>query len=417
VVGEPVHASSVFDHREAWEEATVTAIAGKVFWLCAAGVGYVYAGYPAALWALTRKRSPDTITTTAARPPVSMIIAAYNEEAAIAAKIENSLALDYPDLELIVVSDGSNDATAAIASGYADRGVVALHDPARNGKSAALNRGAAAARGEILVFSDANNDFDRTAIEALVGAFADPRVGGATGQKTVLTDSAVGESEGLYWRYEAAIREMESTLGSCTAANGEILAVRADAFQPIPADIINDDLYLAMTILSSGRRFVYVPGAISREKPSDSMSSERERRSRMSAGRFALIARPGFATGGGPLLSWQFFSHKVGRLAVPFLLLAAAVASLLAAFGGGTRRGIVDLAPPWAGIAVAGQVAVYGAAAVGIADPPALGSSPVAKVCRALGYLVAGNLSVLSGWWRFVRGQQTVQWERVGRSQ
>jgi poly-beta-1,6-N-acetyl-D-glucosamine synthase len=396
----------------------VTAIAGKLFWLCTAGVGYVYAGYPAVLWALTRRRRPPaTPPALDSLPPVSLIIAAFNEESGIAAKIENSLALDYSQLEVIVVTDGSDDATAVIASGYADRGVVVLHDPARNGKSAALNRGAAVAGGEILVFSDANNDFDPDAVTHLVRAFADPRVGGATGQKTVLADSAVGESEGLYWRYEAAIREMESTLGSCTAANGEILAVRAEAFEPIPADIINDDLYLAMTILSSGRRFVYVPEAISREMPSDSLSSERERRSRMTAGRFALIARSGFATGAGPLLTWQFLSHKVGRLAVPFLMVMAAVASVVAAFGGGGRRGVADLAPPWAGIAVAGQVAVYGAAAAGIADSPALGAGVVGKACRALGYLVAGNLSVLSGFWRFVRGRQTVQWERVGRRQ
>jgi poly-beta-1,6-N-acetyl-D-glucosamine synthase len=387
--------------------------AGKLFWACTAGVAYVYAGYPAALWLLTRNRHPGPQPPAPTTPRASLIIAAFNEQKAIAAKLENSLALDHPELEIIVVTDGSDDETPTVASAYADRGVRVLHDPARAGKSAALNRGAAAATGDVLVFSDANNHFGADAISHLAAAFADPMVGGATGQKTVLTDSALGQSEGLYWRYEAAIRSMESRLGSCTAANGEILAVRASEFRPIPPDVINDDLYLAMTILGSGRRFVYVPEAVSREKPADSLTSERERRSRMSAGRFSLLARPGFAFGGGPLVTWQFLSHKVGRLAVPFMMFGALFAAIAALRG--PRRGILELGGTWAKVATAGQLGFHLASWAGMNDDLISGEGRLAKLCRAAGYIQAGNLSTMSGFWRFIRGRQTVQWERVGR--
>jgi len=160
-------------------------------WVLALAAGLLlfhFAAYPLLVQALARLRPPSPLTpgasSDAALPHVSLVIAAYNEERVIAGKLANSLALDYPRelLEIIVVSDGSTDRTHEIVSGFADQGVIALHDPPRNGKSAALNRAVAAAAGDIILFSDANNDFNAGAVRTMVQHFAEDRVGGVCGR-------------------------------------------------------------------------------------------------------------------------------------------------------------------------------------------------------------------------------------------
>ena len=184
-----------------------------ITWLAFSLLVHHYLIYPAAVILLAHMRSRDADGFSALPPRllrVSLIVAAYNEEKVIGHKIENSLAIDYPPelMEVIVVSDGSSDSTPSIVAQYANRRVVSIHESARRGKTAALNRGVPVAKGEIVLFSDANNDFNHGAVRALVRNFADPTVGGVCGIKRIREHEERDSSEGdsLYWRYESAIK-------------------------------------------------------------------------------------------------------------------------------------------------------------------------------------------------------------------
>jgi cellulose synthase/poly-beta-1,6-N-acetylglucosamine synthase-like glycosyltransferase len=225
-----------------------------IFWSSVGIIIYTYAGFPAllALWAKLRSRKVES--DAAHMPSVSLIIAAYNEETVIEAKLENCYELDYPAdrLEVIVAADGSDDQTAELASRDPRAKVMFL--PERRGKMAAINRAVAAARGEILVFSDANNMYTRETLKELVAPFADSTVGVVTGRKAI--DDGRGreldKAEGLYWRYESKIKAWESQIGSVTGVAGEILAIRRDIFHPPPVGTVNDDFVLAMQAAIEG---------------------------------------------------------------------------------------------------------------------------------------------------------------------
>ncbi len=295
--------------------------------LSAGLVVFHFAIYPLIVWSLARCRRSraERLDEPAQLPHVSLIIAAYNEQQVIASKIANSLALDYPAdrLEIIVVSDGSDDRTHEIASSWAELGVVAMHEPQRRGKSAALNRAVERARGEIVVFSDANNDFSRGALRALVRHFGDPVVGGVCGRKCICSaddrESSVGDS--LYWRYESAIKIAESDLGIMTTADGEIFAIRRRLYEPIPPHVINDDAEITFAMVRAGLRIVYEPEAVSTELASLTLEEDFRVKVRMIAGGFQsmqlhwralLPPRSAFA--------WAFLSHKLLRWSIPLLL-------------------------------------------------------------------------------------------------
>jgi cellulose synthase/poly-beta-1,6-N-acetylglucosamine synthase-like glycosyltransferase len=257
-------------------------------------VAYAYGGYPAAVILAARRHRQRSSPPGSTEPPsVSLIIAAHNEERVLEKKLVNSLELDYPEdrLEVIVAADGSDDGTVDLAGNFADSGVRVLHRPERLGKSAALNRAVAAARHDIVVFSDANNHYEVDTVRQLVAPFTDPRVGVVTGAKEVVEGDGHVAGEGIYWRYEDAIKRAESDLGCCSAVTGEITAIRRALIEPIPPEIINDDFWLAMRAVRQGARVVYAPGARSIEPPSGDLGAERVRRTRMVAGRFQAMAR------------------------------------------------------------------------------------------------------------------------------
>ena len=381
---------------------SVERMGAKLAILGTAGIVYTYVGYPAVLWLATRNRHDDPPPMTE-WPTVSIVIAAYNEAAGIADKLAETLALDYPGPapEVVVVTDGSDDATPDLARRFSDPRVTVLHDPERAGKAAAVNRGVAEAAGDIVVFSDANNSFANDALVHLIRPFADPEVGGVTGAKSTTTNvDGVNASEGLYWRYEAAIRNWESRLASCTAANGEIMAARRHLIGPLPPGTINDDATLLLDLLGGGHRFVDAPDARSSEPPPATGAEDRERRARMSAGRFALITQPGRILSLPPVTAWQFVSHKVGRLLVPFLLLVTLGGSLIS-IGVATSR-----------LLLVGQAGFYGLAALDRLRPPPGPLGRLAKVCR---YLVESNAALAAGFVRFARGSQSTQWQKAAR--
>ena len=294
-------------------------------------IAYAFIGYPLLIAAMARIRPTPLAADPGHRPSVSLIILAYNEERVIRQKLENTLALQYPAdrLQLIVVADGSDDDTADISRTFP--GVVVLDGIERHGKLAAMHRGAAAADGEILLFSDANNHYDRDAVSAIVEPFADPPVGVVSDRKAI--DDGDGRpldrAEGLYWRYESRIKAWESGAGSVSGVVGEILAFRREAFPTIEAGTMNEDFVQAMTAAIEGWRVVYAPRALSLERASATMEDELTRRSRLVTGRWQALRKlmPRLVVR-DPRLAWQIISHKGLRPIVPFAMLAALASNL-----------------------------------------------------------------------------------------
>jgi cellulose synthase/poly-beta-1,6-N-acetylglucosamine synthase-like glycosyltransferase len=261
-------------------------------------------------------------------PTVSLIVPAYDEEEVIAAKVANALALDYPreQLQVIVASDGSTDATAERARAAGADLVLEL--PA-GGKVAALNAGAEAAAGEILAFSDANSVWAPDALRRLVAPFADPKVGYVCGQVR-FRDAAGDNMEGAYWRYEMAVREMESALGGVTAGNGAIYAVRRDAYIPL-APSGSHDLSFPFAFAKKKQLSLYAPAARAEEKMVPTIEGEFARKRRMMVGLWDIVVGEGMLSPRGyPLLfAFEIASHRLLRYLSPLLHLVAFLANAL----------------------------------------------------------------------------------------
>jgi hypothetical protein len=335
-----------------------------VFWLSAGLIVWTQLGYAAVLALLARvlapasserharhPRSPDrgganqsSGSTPASLPSLSLIVAAHDEERVIAAKVHNTLALDYPRdrLELIVACDGCADATAARAS---EAGADIVLELPRGGKIRAQDAAVERSRGDIVAFSDANALWEADAAQALTGAFADPRVGYACGQVRFVqpvddrpsAPRGDANQEGVYWRYELAVRALESRLGSITAGNGAIYATRRDAYIVVDP-IMGHDLSLPFNMVKRGLRAVYVPGARASEKMVPSLMGEFARKRRMMSHTWPIVLRGGMlAPGGYPLgYALMIFSHRLLRYCTPalhVLALAANVALLAAGVG------------------------------------------------------------------------------------
>jgi cellulose synthase/poly-beta-1,6-N-acetylglucosamine synthase-like glycosyltransferase len=375
-----------------------------VFAAAVALVAYTFAGYPALVAALARIRPRPVRADRNLEPSVSLIVVAHNEEAVIEARLRNCLELDYPRerLELIVVADGSDDRTAEIARSI--DGVEVLHRPERRGKLHAMNRAAAAARGQVLIFSDANNRYGRDALRELVAPFADPSVGVVSGRKAIDdgTGRALDQAEGLYWRYESRLKEWETRTGSVTAVAGEIIAFRREAFPEAPPGTITDDFAQAMLAAADGWRVVYAPGAVSLEVASATIGDEATRRARIVSGRGQALAHvlPRVARR-NPRLAFQVVSHKGLRPVVPWALVTAALASVVS-----VRR------QRWARAAVAAQSLFYGAAAAGSV---AEGRGKRNRLLYLPYWFCRMNLATLRGLTDLARGRHDAIWVRVRR--
>lgn len=259
-------------------------------------------------------------------PSISFIVAAYNEERIIRQKILNDLNLDYPKnkIEIIIVSDGSSDRTPEIVSEFSNSGIIGLHSPPRQGKTAALNRAIALAKGEILVFSDANSMFKSDALKKLVRHFADPQIGGVCGRKSVLQSNKRRASGGdcLYWKYESLLKQAESDLGSIPTADGEIFAVRKTLYQNVESNVINDDMAITLNILAQKKRVIYDHTAVTVEEASITLKDDFNVKSRMVYGGFQIMSL--YKKELNPLKSFfglQFFFHKTLRYLMWALLL------------------------------------------------------------------------------------------------
>ncbi len=366
-----------------------------LFWVSAGLIVYTHLGYPLALRGLLALRRRPTLKPGVWEelPRVSLIVAAYDEEEVIEAKVANALALDYPRerLELIVASDGSADATAerARAAG-AD---VVLELP-RAGKLAAQNAAAEKAAGEILAFSDANSAWRPDALRHLVEPFADPAVGYACGQVRFL-DPEGGNLEGAYWRYEMKVREMESGLAGITAGNGAIYAVRADDYLPL-APSGSHDLSFPFALAKRGRRSLYVPWARAEEKMTPTLGGEFTRKRRMMVGLWDIVVGERMISPRGytSLYAFELFSHRLLRYLSPFLHLLAFVTNLALLGEGGIYV-----------VTYGFQLALIAAAI--------LGGQFRLMPFRVARYYALSTLSIAAGLWdRFRRGSPGT-WEKT----
>ena len=255
-------------------------------WICLAAIALPFLAYPFLLW-LRATMAPDPVVGGDETPQVDLVIAAHDEEASIGARIENALALDYPAdrLAIWIGSDGSSDATVAIARGYEDRGVRVLDLP-RGGKAAALRAlvdasAEADGGGEILAFSDANSDWPADALRKLVAPFADDRVGGVAGDQRYVEDAgdeAVGERS--YWSFDRALKRWQTQAGNAISSTGAIHAVRRRCFEAPPADA-TDDFMISTGVIAAGERLVFAEDAIAWEPTAEPVGGEFRRKTRI----------------------------------------------------------------------------------------------------------------------------------------
>jgi cellulose synthase/poly-beta-1,6-N-acetylglucosamine synthase-like glycosyltransferase len=354
------------------------------------------------------------------KPHVTLLIAAFNEEKVIAQKIENSLQLIYPPghLQILVMDDGSEDHTQEIIKSFADRSVELAYNPPRRGKMAAINRAIQQARGEIVLFSDASNLYAADVVSEITAPFSDPRVGAVVGARTIEAgNGGLGESEGLYWKYESFIQKNESLLGCCTGIIGEILAVRRNLFIPPPDGIINDDFFMAMQIVKQGYRVAYAPKARSFESISPHAQDGIERRSRIIAGRYQAIAHANhLLPWNRPFVVWQVVSHKFMRPLVPLFMIIALLVNLLALVfpSQADKSRLFFLTHPYNWVMISLQAAFYILAFSG--NLLEKHNTGWLRFLYVPVFLFNSNWAALKGLYRFLTGKQTTHWAKTSRS-
>jgi biofilm PGA synthesis N-glycosyltransferase PgaC len=376
-----------------------------VFWIAASLVGYSYLGYPVWLW-LRSRWSPRPVrrgvVESLSAPAVSAVMVARNEEAVVARKIENLLTLDYPheQLEVVVVSDGSNDRTPAILAGYArDSRVRTLMKPVSQGKAAGLNDAIKLATGEVLLFTDARQHIESGALRLLIENFADPDVGAASGELMLgdPTSGETGKGMGLYWRIEKKIRELESASGSVVGATGAIYCARRSLLvtSPLPEGTILDDVLLPMQIVRQGSRVTFDSRARAWDSPDLGEGREFSRKVRTLSGNYQLLQFAPWLLSSQNAIRFEFVSHKLSRLVAPFALLALLIASMF-------------LPQPLYRAALWMQLAFY---ALSLAALAGVKIGPLSRIADPARTFVVLNSAALVAFINFVTGRKAV-WVR-----
>lgn len=366
-----------------------------VFWIAAGLVAYTYAGYPLLVAVLGWRRARPPAPEPGRWPAVSVIVAVHNGAAYVRRKAASLLQQEYPGPrpQLIFVSDGSIDGTADLLARIP--GITLVRYAPRRGKPTALNLGATLARGQVLVFTDVRQVVERDAVRALVARLLEPGTGAVSGE-LCHRDPGTGTARqvGLYWRYEKAIRRAESRLHSTAGVTGALYAIRRRDYAPLPADTLLDDVEVPLRVLRRGARVVLEPGARCFDDLETTTGGERRRKVRTLAGNFQVFARNPwlFSPRANPVF-WQFLSHKVLRLLMPYALLVALLAPLAAA-------------GPFYRLAFAVQAAFYLAGLAGLAWARL-------RQYRLVGFAVVFlelNWAAVAGLGRFLRGRVDVRW-------
>jgi cellulose synthase/poly-beta-1,6-N-acetylglucosamine synthase-like glycosyltransferase len=388
-----------------------------MFWLCVGAVVYHYAGYPLLLFVLAelsqaksdflylaRRVSRRAAVAADYAPRVSVLVSVYNEEAVIESKIKNALATEYPpgQIEFLFGLDAPTDATVDVCRQFQDSRFRVFGFDSRRGKLAVLCDLAQRTSAEILVFTDANTMLDGRCIGNLVRHFSDPQVGAVSGEEVRFpaagTDPA---AESLYWRYESALKVLESRLNCSLGGNGSALAVRRSLFRP-PSQSIVEDFQIPLDIRFRGYRVIYDPEAVGLEEIAPTFVAQFARRVRIGAGNYqTLFQHPEYLDPRKGLLAFCFFSHRVLRWIVPLLLLTAFLSSIP-----------LVVRPPF-GVLFPLQCVFYGMAVLGyrrkkLRRPGKLFAVPL--------HFCSMNLALLLGLLRYLRGEQSAVWAATPRS-
>ncbi len=389
-----------------------------LFWTLAFIVVYTYIGYGLVLYLLVRirrifKRNKTTTVANDYQPDVTLFISAYNEKDYVQSKMNNSLQLNYPKdkLKIVWVTDGSDDGTPDLLKQYPQ--VTVHHLPERNGKISAMNRGMKFVTTPIVIFSDANTMLGKDSIQRIVQLFANPTVGCVSGEKRIQnkeTDVASGAGEGLYWKYESALKKWDAELYSVVGAAGELFAIRTALYQEVEKDTLLNDFIISLRVAQSGYTIQYDPEAYAIETASANVKEELKRKVRISAGGIQSVVRLKsllniFKYG---TLSFQYISHRVLRWTITplSLFLIIPIGFMLA-----WNEGIIELGTY--SILFWLQLLFYIAALTGWFLE---NKSTRIKVLFVPYYFFIMNLSVILGFFRYIKKTQSVNWERAKRA-
>ncbi|MBN1270297.1 MAG: glycosyltransferase family 2 protein [Kiritimatiellae bacterium] len=377
-------------------------IAAWVFWICGAGLLYIYLGYPVLVWALATLR-PRPVRKAPFSGRVSVVVVAYNEETSVERKIRSLLTSDNAAQmgEIIVASDGSTDGTVEKVGGLGDSRIHVRAFTERRGKPAVLNDVVPECAHPVVVLTDARQEVEAGSLSVLLSNFADPAVGVVSGELVFRRrENATVTARGIdfYWRYEKFIRKHEARFASVPGATGALYAIRKELFAPIPAECLLDDVAIPMQAVLSGRRCVFEEGAVVYDEPLQDTAREATRKRRTIAGNAQFIKLfPAWLLPWRNPIWFQFVSHKMSRLLSPFLL-----ALLFAA-------NVVLVRDAFYVVLLVGQAAFYALAAVGaLARGPGRGP-------RALGaplVFVSLNFTILLALWDACRGRFRAAWTR-----
>jgi cellulose synthase/poly-beta-1,6-N-acetylglucosamine synthase-like glycosyltransferase len=380
-------------------------MAELLFWSCLALVLQTYVFYPLTVALLKSLSRPSAPPAAGPEPAVSVVIAVYNEEDFIRARVENIFSADYPKkkLEVLIGSDGSTDRTNEILRAHGAAGLRPFFFDRRRGKAGVLNDLLAEARGDIVVFSDANTEFAASTISELVKPFADPKVGAVTGELILHSGhgSIGGDGEVSYWRFENWLKHAESEVRSTLGASGGVYAIRGSLWRPLPFEkSIVDDFVVPMNVLKAGSVVKYNRAARAFEKAAGSVRGEFTRKVRIGASNFNGI--PEFAELLSPrhgFVAFALWSHKILRWFVPFLLIAFTIAGFALRDESSFYEWVVRLIGLFGVAALAGMAADRFRWRVGALGYPY--------------YFAAMNFALFLGFFRSVAGRQPPVWEVV----
>lgn len=379
------------------------------FWICTGIVFYSYIGYGILLWMLNKVVAHPVFKSGTERfePEVTLITALYNEEEIVEEKIRNTFAIDYPEnkLNLLFITDGSTDGTADIVKKYPR--ITLMDRGERNGKTAAINRAMKSVTTPIVVFCDANTFLNPGCVRELVKHFADPKTGAVAGEKKVmLSGEAAGAGEGIYWKYESALKKLDSQFYSVVGAAGELFAVRTELYHPVEKNVLLDDFIISMRICMQGYRVVYEPRAFALEAPSANMREEQKRKVRISAGgiQSVLMLLPLLNVFRYGKLSFQYISHRVLRWMIcpPLLPVIFILNSVLVYSNSGKIYTVIIFA----------QCLFYVGAALGWIFAR---MNRKVKLLYIPYYFTFMNAAMFMGFKRFLNNSQSVIWEKATR--
>jgi cellulose synthase/poly-beta-1,6-N-acetylglucosamine synthase-like glycosyltransferase len=390
-----------------------------IFWVFLFIIFYTYIGYGILLYFLVRtkrffKKSTSPIVEKEYEPEVTLFVAAYNEKDYVDEKVANSFSLDYPKekVKQVWITDGSDDGTPNLLRKYTEQGVEVYHEDARGGKIGAMNRGMEFVKTPIVIFSDGNTSLGKESIRRIVNLFANPKVGCVSGEKRIYQkdkDAAAG-TEGIYWKYESTLKKWDAELYSVVGAAGELFAIRTELFQHVEKDTLLDDMIISLRVAMKGYTIQYDPEAYAIETASANVKEELKRKVRISAGGFQSIVRllPILNIFKYGWLSFQFFSHRVLRWTIaPFGLALILLLNVIITF----NEGFLDFNNLFT-FFFWGQVLFYSAALLGWF----LENKQIkVKVLFVPYYFFIMNLSVFMGLNRYLKGNQSVKWERAKR--